>query len=820
MPPRSQTNTNMGPNSNTNSTPGLTKHNNKSKQRQSASINGKQKSTPRSNKRNVSFDPNHRNVAIDSNNDGNGNNLGSGTTSIFFSPSLENNLSSGNVTDASSAGYMTSEENHEFNNASRISSQSDYAGASSCSNGNGYEYEYGQGYGYGYSTNHMTMGVKLNGVMSALLDLPFLPFQKDAESVDDGIIAAFEDSLDFISSESGGDDGDEDENADGDDIEIEVPIDLSRSMDSDAFGKKTKKKRGALGKLRQRLNKNGSANPKKTKKNQEKLVRTREKHRDLIQNTSDDISGELQRIESGKNLLDVVKSNLRSTQAMGKKLVSESQQSANRVAKISKTITELEFKLDMALRSLEQEKIKIDINLEKIEHLNATEQALEEESMAIQSQLSDQLNTQAPVNIYFNGVQLEDGSSSARSAGRSSTGISYASSSIASPSVRSRANTDVSFMTAPEFAFEENNTSMGDGRRGRCASEALVSQSSVDRQRATISAKTNLNQLETVDDLQQSFFIMIHDLNMDQQLIGSSGCNRPDLYPIHIDDSHHAINSLMRLGLNHATDESDRWVPDRPTEKLSYKIAPSEGNRLCPIDDEILVWCGKFEQNYRANIPVVKARAQVQTSARDLLDLLFDSSKVKQYNKMSLGREDRHIIKEDIETDNGLMNGEVKVVRSVSSIPIIRKDIELLTLMHARRLDEDKDGIKGYICVNRSVWEDESRAPLPNGDESGTSGGKNYIRSEALLGVNLIRQLEGNTCEITTVRYVLLFLRTCSHSSVTEGHRFFFRDISHAYCCRIVSHFYTPGAPSFGAKQLGMKAAGNFLRDMQKQYKD
>lgn len=785
MPPRSQTNTNMGPNSNTNSTPGLTKHNNKSKQRQSASINGKQKSTPRSNKRNVSFDPNHRNVAIDSNNDGNGNNLGSGTTSIFFSPSLENNLSSGNVTDASSAGYMTSEENHEFNNASRISSQSDYAGASSCSNGNGYEYEYGQGYGYGYSTNHMTMGVKLNGVMSALLDLPFLPFQKDAESVDDGIIAAFEDSLDFISSESGGDDGDEDENADGDDIEIEVPIDLSRSMDSDAFGKKTKKKRGALGKLRQRLNKNGSANPKKTKKNQEKLVRTREKHRDLIQNTSDDISGELQRIESGKNLLDVVKSNLRSTQAMGKKLVSESQQSANRVAKISKTITELEFKLDMALRSLEQEKIKIDINLEKIEHLNATEQALEEESMAIQSQLSDQLNTQAPVNIYFNGVQLEDGSSSARSAGRSSTGISYASSSIASPSVRSRANTDVSFMTAPEFAFEENNTSMGDGRRGRCASEALVSQSSVDRQRATISAKTNLNQLETVDDLQQSFFIMIHDLNMDQQLIGSSGCNRPDLYPIHIDDSHHAINSLMRLGLNHATDESDRWVPDRPTEKLSYKRAPSEGNRLCPIDDEILVWCGKFEQNYRANIPVVKARAQVQTSARDLLDLLFDSSKVKQYNKMSLGREDRHIIKEDIETDNGLMNGEVKVVRSVSSIPIIRKDIELLTLMHARRLDEDKDGIKGYICVNRSVWEDESRAPLPNGDESGTSGGKNYIRSEALLGVNLIRQLEGNTCEITTV-----------------------------------SHFYTPGAPSFGAKQLGMKAAGNFLRDMQKQYKD
>jgi len=102
--------------------------------------------------------------------------------------------------------------------------------------------------------------------------------------------------------------------------------------------------------------------------------------------------------------------------------------------------------------------------------------------------------------------------------------------------------------------------------------------------------------------------------------------------------------------------------------------------------------------------------------------------------------------------------------------------------MYARSLEKNKDEMEGYICVNRSAWENERMAPSSSSNES-SSGNQNFIRSEALLGVNLIRHMKDHECEITTI-----------------------------------SHFYTPGTPSFGAKQLGMKAAANFLRDLQKQF--
>jgi len=58
--------------------------------------------------------------------------------------------------------------------------------------------------------------------------------------------------------------------------------------------------------------------------------------------------------------------------------VAEAQQSASCVSKLSKTIPELEFKLDMSLRALEQERSNIDANLTQMAHLNASEQVLQE----------------------------------------------------------------------------------------------------------------------------------------------------------------------------------------------------------------------------------------------------------------------------------------------------------------------------------------------------------------------------------------------------------------------------------------------------------
>jgi len=53
---------------------------------------------------------------------------------------------------------------------------------------------------------------------------------------------------------------------------------------------------------------------------------------------------------------------------------------------------------------------------------------------------------------------------------------------------------------------------------------------------------------------------------------------------------------------------------------------------------------------------------------------------------------------------------------------------------------------------------------------------------EMLLGVNFVRELEGNKCEIT-----------------------------------VISHVFTPVAPPFGAKQFGLKASANFLKCLQSQ---
>ncbi|KAK1743695.1 hypothetical protein QTG54_005292 [Skeletonema marinoi] len=52
---------------------------------------------------------------------------------------------------------------------------------------------------------------------------------------------------------------------------------------------------------------------------------------------------------------------------------------------------------------------------------------------------------------------------------------------------------------------------------------------------------------------------------------------------------------------------------------------------------DVLVWSTKCIRNLGAEYPVVKARGLINASARDVVDLLRDSSKVTIYNKSSLG---------------------------------------------------------------------------------------------------------------------------------------------------------------------------------------
>jgi hypothetical protein len=262
-------------------------------------------------------------------------------------------------------------------------------------------------------------------------------------------------------------------------------------------------------------------------------------------------------------------------------------------------------------------------------------------------------------------------------------------------------------------------------------------------------------------------------------------------------DIHHdlpaAIEALARFGYRIVTDEGPRWSPTRDTEKI---LSKQQRNQQPPSQQgkEILVWLSKVDHGgIGSELPMIKARGIVKTNAKNLVDLLLDSSRVKEYNKLSVGRTDELMMQSGFQTlatesPYGI-KGEIKIIRSRSKPPILRKQIEMISVIHARELQTECEGMDGYLVVSRAVWEDikthDSSVVLSN---TGATGPKS-IRTEMLLGVNLIRPLKGlqnqndGCCEFTTV-----------------------------------THAYSPALPQGIAKRMAPSAASNFMRDIQNLY--
>lgn len=610
-------------------------------------------------------------------------------------------------------------------------------------------------------------GIHLNKVMASLLGISFLPFdggylgENSLNSLDARVSAEFDDMISFDEFSS----DDEEEGGEINGI-CDLPIDLGADYGVDLSSGGRKKRTGPLRRLRLRRQLTNHGKQDKVTRKRLRQTRGKAKHRDMINGTSAKIDSEMRKFEVGRRRLHGLKTSLRSTQTMAKKLVSDAQQSANRVSKISRTIVELECRLDMSLRALELERDNLDSNLVDLAHLNASEQALGDESKAVESRLRSQLsrlesNLSAAPLIRVNGVGLDESMHTLTP--RSDF------------NVRCRAETDGSFKTAAEVYQSSAEMS-----RRRCVSEGILQKSSVNGEEG---GRRSLANTRTSTVSRSSSFLRIHDLDVDDQDFLARQNSRTDLVEIHSDDGHLVLNLLMKRAFECVTDEGPRWIADRTTAKIISKRPASEKSWQYATESDIFIWYGKFDTGYKSDVPVIKARGIIECTPRELIDLIFDSSKVKQYNKMSLGREDRHFFKENFDTHDGKIAGAAKIVRSVANIPMIKKNLELVSLMHGRSLDEEKDGMKGYMIVNRSIWEDEKKAPSDEEDGVGPEDPK-FIRGECLLGVNLIREIEGDKCEITTI-----------------------------------NHFFTPGTPSFGARQFGMKAAGNYLRDLQSQFK-
>lgn len=198
------------------------------------------------------------------------------------------------------------------------------------------------------------------------------------------------------------------------------------------------------------------------------------------------------------------------------------------------------------------------------------------------------------------------------------------------------------------------------------------------------------------------------------------------------------------------------WRPPTEDDNDVWNIFPKAGSAE---DDRILVWSTTFNGGgYGSEVPAIRVAGIIPASAKDLMQLLVDSNRVHEYNKLSLGRTDELILQDSLSA-NGPFGGITKVMTSQTTI--MRKTLQFTSLMHARETDA------GYKLVTRAV-----ESPF---------GSATALKSEILLGINVIWRIPGDDkrCLLITV-----------------------------------NHIRSPFVPMMIARRIGLQAATNFIHDI------
>lgn len=286
-----------------------------------------------------------------------------------------------------------------------------------------------------------------------------------------------------------------------------------------------------------------------------------------------------------------------------------------------------------------------------------------------------------------------------------------------------------------------------------------------------------------------------------------------------------SMEALAQTGLEICSWDNTymQWTGERKADKFIEDHHPTNNQQGSSMVDwydaldssqEVLTWVGKFIPSklqytplsssstensvvnyYGAELPVIKTISIIHHSPAYLANLLMDSTKVKAYNKMSIGRSDVHIFQKGIDTINGPFgDGESKVVRNLTKPPIVSGIVEFVTCMHARKLRVEDIKIlsasrkvaegeivnddAGYIVVSRAIV---GGAPQFDNTDVVVGNSEKLVRNEILLGVNVLRAIpdQPNKTELTSV-----------------------------------THVYSPMIPLMLAKSAGVKGATDFVRDI------
>jgi len=472
--------------------------------------------------------------------------------------------------------------------------------------------------------------------------------------------------------------------------------------------------------------------------------------------TEANVTSCIARIRADEEDIDGMKADLNGIAEESKSLIKEAESISHRVQVIARNIADLEERLALSRKALEAEKDNLSRKVEELNIMDDKRQTVESTFDKIELSMEHRLNMldepplrSSPPTKHENQSSMDGAAEKLPIGAKREGGIKKEGSENAAVVALEKRTEDESAELL-ESVFDE-----------RVEANEIVDKSARKAPRRT------------------SSFIRIHDLqvNLPCEASASETNSTHSNFDLHdIGNSEHTgiiIDALAKVGYDCATDEGPRWTPIKETEQILAQRKATSWKHA--EGAEILVWTGKFDHGgYGSDLPVVKARGNIRTNAKHLVELLLDSTRVKEYNKISQGRKDEYCF------DRGQteIDGEAKIVRSLSKPPMI-KPIEMLSLLHARKLDGGCGEVKGYLVVSRSIWE-TCHVP-PSAAANISSGDVN--RSEMLLGVNLIRALDESSCEFTTVTHV-------SSSNV----------------------------PMWIAKKVGLTAASNFIRDIKALY--
>jgi len=286
---------------------------------------------------------------------------------------------------------------------------------------------------------------------------------------------------------------------------------------------------------------------------------------------------------------------------------------------------------------------------------------------------------------------------------------------------------------------------------------------------------------------------MEHDMNESWVALDDGNGNKAPL-------AEAAMEALVKTALEACMDRS-MWTPNGGTAKLlksgvwedtifdnsplvlhshtnhQHPPNPQNQNKAVRIphpkgskgESDVLVWSGTWSHTYYGHdLPAIRCEAIVNMSPSSLAKLLVDSSRVKEYNKMSIGRDDILVLHED---DKWV----TKICVAKTKPPMLGKILVLKNLLHMEELPGGGEEV-GYVIVSRAVahaQEDDAAADVEDPSK--------VVHSEMLMGLNVIRAVEGEED-----RCVLINL----------------------------NHLRSPMIPMMFAKKLGLSAAVNFINDI------